>query len=199
MKHIKLFEEFTSKEVLIKITESAISTYPPGNPFHSEGGVRWIDVARYTKDLVEKGQSFTLNTMFDYDFYTLDPRFRSKVQDTWEKKDLPLFSEKFPRYSESEFDLVETLAVDEPGEPRLKIVDFKGNLFLIPCHKVIEIVKGSSVRDGIISGSHYIIDGERCTIENYINGEVIVRTGDRSVKKFTLKEWNAAGYTATDD
>lgn len=35
MKHIKLFEEFTSKEVLVKINESAISTYRPGDPFQS--------------------------------------------------------------------------------------------------------------------------------------------------------------------
>jgi hypothetical protein len=195
MRHIKLFEEFSSS-----LNEGAINVYPPGNPYKAEGSIQWTGVVKHTDKWKQEGQAFTLILDLDYDMYTANPEFRSKALGTWKDKSLPLFTDKFPRYNQVEFDL---LGVEEnpekPNEPWLRVVDKKGVEFLVPPFKILDIQKGDSVKDGIHSGSKYLIDKMRAKIVNYKNGKVEVKLQDGTTKEYTLDQWKAGSFMEIEE
>jgi len=195
MKHIKLFEEYHDS-----LNEGAIPVYPPGNPWKPEGSIQWTGVVKHTDTWKQEGQAFTLVCDVDYDMYTANPEFRSKALGTWKDKTLPLFTSKYPRYQEVEFDLVGVEENKEkPNEPWLRIVDKKGVEFLIHPFHVIDIQKGASVVDRIFAGSKYLIDSMRATITNYKDGKVQVKLQDGSTKEFPIAQWKREGFTEIEE
>jgi len=186
MKYVKLFEDYTNS-----LNEGAIPVYPPGNPYKPEGSIQWTGVVKHTDKWKAEGQSFTLVLDIDYDMYTANPEFRSKALGTWKDKSKPLFTSKFPRYREVEFDL---LGVEEntekPNEPWLRVSDKDGIEFMIPPFKILDIQKGSSVRDDVFAGSKYLIDNMRAQLMNYKNGMVDIKLQDGTSKSFSIEDWN---------
>ena len=216
MKYIKLFEAFNN------INEGAISVFTAADPFKEEGSIQWTGVVKHTGIWKQAAETFTLTMDIDYDFYTANPEFRSKSLGTWKDSSLSKFTDKFPRYREVEFDLVEVVEnEDKPNEPWLKVVDKKGVFFLAPPHKVIDIQKGASVVDDISSGSKYLIKEMKAIISDYKKGTAtLVRRGkqyvpcspveygdgvvflkyqDGSTSEMPIAEWKKRKFTKIDD
>ena len=199
MKHIKLFEEF-----LTNIYEGAIPVFPPGNPYKQEFSMTWKGVATHTKKWLDEKQAFTITVDLDikdgYNKYIADPKFRSVPMGTWENKDLPLFTSQNPRYKEIEFDMLSVEENKENAEtPWIKIVDAKGIEFMIYPFMILDIQKGSSVRDGVFSGHKYLIDKMRAKIMNYKGGKVEVKLQDGSTRSISIADWKKANYTSIDE
>lgn len=198
MKHVKLFEEHFSQSE--KLFDGAIPVYPPGNPFKPEGSIQWTGVVPHTTKWKEQGQSFVLVVDVDYDMYTADPQFRSKANGTWSNKELPLFSSKYPRYKEVDFDLV---AVEEntekPREHWLRIADKNGVEFRVHPFHILDIQKGASVKDGIFAGDVYLIKDMRGKVINLKNDVVELKLQDGSKKNIPLAEWKKSSYTKIEE
>jgi hypothetical protein len=200
MKHIKLFEEYSNA-----LNEGAIPVYPPGNPYKPEASIQWTGFVRHfgtdaKTDWKEAGQSFTMVCDVDYDMYTADPQFRSKAQGTWKDKSKPLFTEKYPRYREVEFDLMGVEDNKEkPNEPWLRISDKNGVEFLIHPFHILDIQKGSSMKDRIHSGSKYLIKSMRGKVVNYKDGVVFVKLQDGSNMEIPIADWRKANYTEIEE
>jgi hypothetical protein len=208
MRHIKLFEEF------ISITEGAIPVYPAGNPWKAEGSIQWGGVPAHMGSWLKTGTAISIVAEFDFDKYAADPAFRSVPNGNWKDKTKPKFSDKNPGYDEGEFDVlgiednpdkpekttttVNKIKVEHSKEPWIRIADKKGHEFLIPAFRILDIQKGSSVRDGIASGHAYLIDDQRGTIKDYVNGEVIVQLQNKQVKHIPVADWKAKRYTELD-
>jgi hypothetical protein len=196
MKHIKLFEEFSA------VNEGAINVFPAGNPYKPEGSIQWTGVLSNIEKWKQKEglTNFVLVLDLDPDMYTANSEFRSKALGTWKDKNLPLFTEKNPKYNEVEFDLVGVEEnMEKPNEPWLRVVDKKGLEFLVPPFKVLDIQKGASVKDGIQPGSFYLVDKMRAKIIDYKKGNVVLKMQDSSLKSVPIEQWKKAGYVELDE
>lgn len=198
MSHFKLFEEYFQN-----LDEGAIPVFPPDSPYKQEGSIQWTGVEKlFTIGIPQRKQGPWLeNTRMvvvsdmndkDYDRYVADKQYQSVPLGTFGDKNLPLFSEKNPKYDESEFDVVEIVPNKEkPREPYIKVVDKKGLEFMIPPYKIIEIQKGSSIIDKIYAGSKYKFgDGKKGMVVNYTPDKVVhVKMEDGEIEKFSLADW----------
>jgi hypothetical protein len=191
MKYIKLFEDYT-------LDEGRIPIYPPGNPYKMEKGIRWIDVIKAIQEMMNEKQAFTVVCDFDYDKYSMNPDTRSKVQGNEDQKDLPLFTKKYPQYGEAEFDVEEVKDV-KLGDPALLLIDKKGMKFLVEPARVIEIQKGSSVRDGIFSGDKYWLGNMLGKVIDYKDGVIKVHKQDGKTEDFTLADWKKGNFMHVDE
>lgn len=192
MKYVKLFEDF--------LNEGAIPVFPPGDPYNREGSIQWTGVVQHTKKWMDEGQSFYLVADLDYDKWTADPQFRSESLGTWKNKELPLFTSKYPKYKEVEFDMLGVVDHPEkPNEPWIRVVDKKGFEFLIPPFRILDIQKGGSVRDGIYAGFKYLIDGKRGKVTNYKDDLVYIQMQDGGKKVFTIEEWKKSNFHHIDE
>jgi hypothetical protein len=200
MSHFKLFEEY------FQLDEGAIPVFPPDSPYKQEGSIQWTGVEKlFTIGIPQRKQGPWLeNTRMtvvssmndkDYDKYIADKRYQSIPLKTFGDSNLPTFMSENPKYDESEFDVVEIVPnPDKPREPYVKIVDKNGLEFMIPPYLIIEIQKGSSIRDKVFAGSRYRFDnGKKGMVVNYTpSGEVHVKMEDGEVKKFPYAEWKSS-------
>jgi hypothetical protein len=194
MKHIKLFEEFSS------LNEGKIPIYGPGDPYNPIGSTQWTGLVKKMDDWKASGQSFIVVADVDYDMYTTDPNFRSKANMTWQDKSLPLFTSKYPRYQEVEFDY-QGMEPNElkPHEVWIRITDKKGVEFKIHPFHVLDIQLGSSAAERIHAGNKYLIKSMRATIVNFKNNVVEVKLQDGSKMNIPIEQWRRENYTEIDE
>ncbi len=213
MKYFKLFEEFIANTV-DSLTEGAIPVYPAGNPWKAEGSIQWSGAPAHMGSWLKTGTAISVVAEFEFDKYAADPAFRSIPNGNWKDKTKPTFSSKNPGYDEGEFDVigiednpekpekitttVNKEKIEHSKEPWIRIADKKGNEFLIPAFRILDIQKGSSVRDGITSGHAYLIDDQRGTVKDYVDGKVIVQLQNKQTKQIPIAEWKAKRYTELD-
>lgn len=196
MKYVQSFSEFKI------LNEGAIPVYPPGNPYKPEKSIQWPGIEKHLKEWISEGQSFVLVADVNYDMYTTDTRFRSKVNDTWNNKDLPLFTTKYPRYQEVDFDLIEIEPNTTGNDPRavwLKIHDKNGVEFKIHPFMILDIQKGASVKHGIYAGDVYLIKDMRAVITNFRHNEVELKLQDDTKQSIPIDEWKKMGYTKIEE
>lgn len=196
MKHLKLFEEFST------MNEGAITVYPPGDPYKPEGSIQWTGVLSNIEKWKQKSGMTNLTMLLDIepDMYTADSQFRSKPLGTWKDKSLPLFSEKHPNYREVEFDFIGSEENEEkPNEPWLRVADKNGLEFLVPPFKIMDIQKGASMRDRIYPDTKYLVDKMRAKVMDYKGGEVYLKMQDGSTKKIPIDAWKKAHYMEIEE
>jgi hypothetical protein len=194
MKHIKLFEEFSA------LNEGKIPIYGPGDPYKPIGSTQWTGLVKKMDEWKASGQSFILVADVDYDMYTTDPNFRSKANMTWTDKSLPLFTSKYPRYQEVEFDY-QGMEPNElkPHEVWIRITDKNGVEFKIHPFHVLDVQLGSSAGDRIHAGNKYLIKSMRATIINYKNNVVEVKLQDGTKMNIPIEQWKREDYTEIDE
>ena len=209
MRHIKLFEEF------ISVNEGSIPVYPAGNPWKAEGSIQWSGVPAHMASWLKTGTAISIVAEFDFDKYSADPKVRSIPNGNFTDKTKPKFTDANKGYDEGEFDVigiednpdkpemtkttVNKVSVEHAKEPYIRIADKKGHEFLIPAFKILDIQKGSSVRDGIASGHSYLVDDQRGTIKDYVNGDVVLKLQNGQVRKLPVADWKANKYLELDD
>lgn len=209
MRHIKLFEEF------ISVNEGSIPVYPAGNPWKAEGSIQWSGVPAHMASWLKTGTAISIVAEFDFDKYSADPKVRSIPNGNFTDKTKPKFTDANKGYDEGEFDVlgiednpdkpemtkttVNKVSVEHAKEPYIRIADKKGHEFLIPAFKILDIQKGSSVRDGIASGHSYLVDDQRGTIKDYVNGDVVLKLQNGQVRKMPVADWKANKYLELDD
>jgi len=209
MRHIKLFEEF------ISVNEGSIPVYPAGNPWKAEGSIQWSGVPAHMASWIKTVTAISIVAEFDFDKYSADPKVRSMPNGNWTDKTKPKFTDSNSGYDEGEFDVlgiednpdkpemtkttVNKVSVEHSKEPWIRVADKKGNEFLIPAFKILDIQKGSSVRDGIASGHSYLVDDQRGTIKDYINGDVVLKLQNGQVRKIPVADWKSNKYLELDD
>lgn len=209
MRHIKLFEEF------ISVNEGSIPVYPAGNPWKAEGSIQWSGVPAHMASWLKTGTAISIVAEFDFDKYSADPKVRSIPNGNFTDKTKPKFTDANKGYDEGEFDVlgiednpdkpemtkttVNKVSVEHAKEPYIRIADKKGHEFLIPAFKILDIQKGSSVRDGIASGHSYLVDDQRGTIKDYVNGDVVLKLQNGQVRKIPVADWKANKYLELDD
>lgn len=196
MKHIKLFEEF------IQLNEGAIPVYPAGNPWKQEGSIRWNDVGKHLTNWMKDGTAISVVAEFDANKYSADAKFKSIPMGTYKDKDKPKFSSAHANYDEGDFDVVGIQEnPDKPEkvgeywrEPWIRLADKNGLEFLIPPFKILDVQKGSSIRDKVISGHAYLVDDMRAKITNVKNGNVELTFQNKTKKEIPIAEWKNKRY-----
>jgi hypothetical protein len=175
MSYFKLFEEFFS------MNESSVSVFAADNPYEPYGDMTWPGVVDNIRKW-QKEEGLTNMTIvpidFDYDKRIANGSYRSVVMRNWNNTELPLFLDKNPDYSEIEFDFVgiepmNIQATTSSGRDSwIRVADKYNNEFLIKPDEIIDIQKGQSIRDGVVAGSIFLVNGERARIIDYKRGEV---------------------------
>jgi len=211
MRHVKLFEEF------ISINEGSIPVYPAGNPWKAEGSIQWSGVPAHMASWLQTGTAISIVAEFDFDKYSADPKLRSMPNRNWTDKTKPKFTDNHKGYDEGEFDVIgieknpdkpETTKttlrgikdpIEHDKEPWIRIADKQGNEFLIPAFRILDIQKGSSVRDKIASGHSYLVGDQRGTIKDYKDGNVILKLQNGQVQNIPIADWKANKYLELDD
>ena len=216
MAYIKLFEDWAQS-----LDEGQIRVFGPGNPFKPEQiakGKNMADSSLDWKQFYPASQKWLDDKIavslvcaefipnsdtLGYDKKTTNPKYQSEPNGTWGDKSLPKFMDEHPRYDESEFDLVK---VDPSLQNRdgVYVQDKNGNEFCIHASRILDVQKGSSVRDNIAAGSFYFIDGMRARLANYQDGIVTVsfKKDSKDPKDsltFTLAQWKAKNYLMLDE
>jgi hypothetical protein len=201
-----------------------INVYKPGDPYKLDtradgtgGKIQWTGVEKHFNNWMNNNHEMisivcNIDANYDrwnYDELNINPKYKSKFLGTWNDDNLKLFSEDFPRYNKTEFDVI-GLAKQEKGDDEMfkykdvkisfvKVQDMRGNMFVIPPFEIIDIERGNSIVDQIMSGDAYLVGDKRAIIDNYQNknGQKIVTIrfkGDNTTQTFTLADFRSKKY-----
>lgn len=213
MKYVKLFEDYLNSLNEGKGRGNQILVFPEGDPHNYEGSMEYTHAHDHIQNWLNKGGTWVVIVNFlsskertnfergEYDEFTVDPRFRSIPNGTWDDTTLPKFTDVYPKYNEVEFDVLGIKPNKlNPATPWIHLADKKGLEFCVTANRLLDAQRGDSLKDNIQQGSTYLIDSKRAKISGYRNGIVEVTfEKSKTIKKFPLKEWKEKHFMSLDE
>lgn len=147
------------------LNEGKIPMYLPGDNLKASKSMRVVDVIRDFKKLLDREQPFTV------------------VVNTEGMKNVD--------HTKPEMDVV---GLEGEGDGGLIVMrDHKNREVKIKAGKIIEIMVGDSVKDGIFLNTAYFVEGkDRMKIKNFDGKDLTVYVHGEGERKIPLEEWK--GY-----